>query len=144
MAEKNMDNNNFISQIASTGKRKTAFEEFWRRYRKNKLAVAGLLIVVLYILMAIFADVFFSYDFITQNQISNAFAEPFTSAEIEYKDNFTNHFYVLGADNFGRDILGRIIHGARISMIIGFSTIAFVMRCRLRTWSDRWVLRRQG
>lgn len=106
-------------------KQKTAFQEFWRRFKKNKLAVAGLIIVVLYILMAIFADLFFSYNFITQNQISNAFAKPLTRAEIDYNDTTTEHLYILGADNFGRDILGRIIHGARVSMVIGFTTIAF-------------------
>jgi len=106
-------------------KEKTSFQEFWRRFKKNKLAVAGLVIVVLYILMAIFANLFFSYNFITQNQISNAFAKPFTTAEIDYNDATTQHLYILGADNFGRDILGRIIHGARVSMVIGFTTIAF-------------------
>jgi len=107
-------------------KQKTAFQEFWRRFKKNKLAVAGLIIVVIYILMAIFADLFFSYDFITENQISNAFAPPLTTAEIDLNNgNTAPHLYILGADNFGRDILGRIIHGARVSMVIGFTTIAF-------------------
>ncbi|HIH37262.1 MAG TPA: hypothetical protein HA232_05085, partial [Methanocellales archaeon] len=70
-------------------KRKSAFQEFWRRFKKNKLAVAGLVIVLLYILMAFFADVFFSYNFITQNQISNAFAKPLTKAEVDYQDKLT-------------------------------------------------------
>jgi len=106
-------------------KSKNGFSEFWRRYRKNKLAVIGLVVVVVYILVAIFADLFFPYDFATQNQISNAFAKPFTRADVDYNDQMVSHLYVLGADNFGRDILGRIIQGARVSMIIGFSTIAF-------------------
>jgi peptide/nickel transport system permease protein len=106
-------------------KQKTVFQEFWRRFKKNKLAVAGLIIVVIYILMAIFADIFFSYDFITENQISNAFVPPFTTAEIDSNGTTVQHLYILGADNFGRDILGRIIHGARVSMVIGFTTIAF-------------------
>ena len=113
------------SRIKENQKRKSASQEFWRRFKKNKLAVAGLIVVLLYILMAIFADVFFSYNFITQNQISNAFAKPLTKAEIDYQDKTTEHLYILGADNFGRDILGRIIHGARVSMAIGFTTIAF-------------------
>lgn len=106
-------------------KRRTSFQEFWRRFRKNKLAVAGLIIVALYIFMAVFADLFYPYNFITQNQISNAFTKPLAAAEIDYQDALSQHRYLLGADNFGRDILGRIIHGARVSMIIGFTTIAF-------------------
>jgi len=124
--EQQMTNSNLPSLGVTTNKkRKSGFQEFWRRFKKNKLAVAGLAIVVLYVLMAIFADLFYSYDFITQNQISNAFAKPLTRAEVDDGNMIMQHLYILGADNFGRDILGRIIHGARISMIIGFTTIAF-------------------
>mgnify|MGYP001378745270 CR=1 FL=1 len=123
-------NNNTTTAMDATlkvgaKKSKSGFSEFWRRYRKNKLAVIGLVVVAVYILVAIFADLFFPYDFATQNQISNAFAKPLTRADVDYNDQTVSHLYVLGADNFGRDILGRIIHGARVSMIIGFSTIAF-------------------
>lgn len=52
-----------VSGIHADKKRKSAFQEFWRRFRKNRLAVAGLAVVVLYILMAIFADLFFSLQF---------------------------------------------------------------------------------
>ncbi|MEN6500461.1 MAG: ABC transporter permease [Rectinema sp.] len=124
--EQQMTNANLLSLGVTTNrKRKSGFQEFWRRFKKNKLAVAGLAVVVLYVLMAIFADLFYSYDFITQNQISNAFAKPLTRAEVDDGNMIMQHLYILGADNFGRDILGRIIHGARISMIIGFTTIAF-------------------
>lgn len=123
--QKTITNTPPLKTIENHKKRKSAFQEFWRRFKKNKLALAGLTIVILYILMAIFADLFFSYNFITQNQISNAFTKPFTVAEVDYEDKITPHRYILGADNFGRDILGRIIHGARVSMIIGFTTIAF-------------------
>ena len=124
--EQQMTNANLPSLGVTTNrKRKSGFQEFWRRFKKNKLAVAGFVLVVLYILMAIFADLFYSYDFITQNQISNAFAKPLTRAEVDDGNMIMQHLYILGADNFGRDILGRIIHGARISMIIGFTTIAF-------------------
>jgi ABC-type antimicrobial peptide transport system permease subunit len=112
-----------VSGIHAEKKRKSAFQEFWQRFRKNKLAVAGLAVVVLYILVAIFADLFFSYDFITQNQISNAFAKPLTSAEDD-GDTTVQHLYIL-APTISQGHLGRIIHGARVSMVKGFTTIAF-------------------
>ena len=103
------------------------FEEFWSRYRKNRLAVAGLAVVLLYIGVAILADVLYSYDFITGNQIPNAFAPVGTAARVERDEKEEIHLYVCGADNFGRDVLGRIVHGARVSMIIGFTTILFAI-----------------
>jgi peptide/nickel transport system permease protein len=108
-------------------RRRSGLEEFWLRFRKNKLAVAGLVVVLFYVLMAIFADFLYPYDFITENQISNAFAGPGQTMDVDWHDGQVPHLYLLGADNFGRDILGRIVHGARVSMIIGFTTVAFAI-----------------
>ena len=57
--------------------------EFWVRFRRNKLAVAGLAVIFLYICLAVFADFLFTYDFITGNQIPNAFAGVGSTAGIE-------------------------------------------------------------
>jgi len=103
------------------------FEEFWSRFRKNRLAVAGLAVVLVYMAAALLADVIYSYDFITSNQISNAFAPVGTEAGVEWDGKETTHLYICGADNFGRDVLGRIVHGARVSMIIGFTTVLFAI-----------------
>jgi peptide/nickel transport system permease protein len=101
--------------------------EFWHRFRKNKLAVTGLALILLYILVALLADFFYAEEFIIGNQIPNAFAAPGTAVEVEWNGEMRPHRYILGADNFGRDVLGRMIHGARVSMIIGFITVAFAV-----------------
>jgi peptide/nickel transport system permease protein len=101
--------------------------EFWKRFRKNKLAVTGLVVIVIYLLMAVFADFFYAETFVVGNQIPNAFATPGTRAEVDIDGIRSSHLYILGADNFGRDMLGRIVHGARISMIIGFVTVVFAI-----------------
>jgi peptide/nickel transport system permease protein len=108
-------------------KERSFLAEFWHRFHKNKLAVAGLVVILLYILVAFLADFFYAGDFIIGNQIPNAFAAPGTMAEVEWNGEMKAHRYILGADNFGRDVLGRIIHGARVSMIIGFITVAFAV-----------------
>jgi peptide/nickel transport system permease protein len=89
--------------------------------------VAGLAVIALFITVAAGADLFYSADFITGNQIPNAFAGVGTRADINWDDEMRPHLYILGADNFGRDVFGRIIHGARVSMIIGFVTVAFAV-----------------
>jgi peptide/nickel transport system permease protein len=108
-------------------RRRGPLEEFWLRFRRNRLAVIGGVLVILYILMAIFADVLYPYDFVTGNQIPNAFAGIGETRTVDWNGEEVEHLYIFGADNFGRDILARIVHGARVSMIIGFTTVAFAV-----------------
>lgn len=75
------------------------------RFRSNKLAMVGLIIIVLIILMAIFAPMFSRYDYSTTNLL-NADKPP-------SKDHW------FGTDDLGRDIFVRTWVGARISIFIG-------------------------
>lgn len=75
------------------------------RFRSNKLAMVGLVIIVLIILMAIFAPMFSRYDYSTTNLL-NADKPP-------SKDHW------FGTDDLGRDIFVRTWVGARISIFIG-------------------------
>ena len=80
--------------------------EAWKRLRRNRLALVGLVIVVLMILMAIFAPVIAPQGYDEQNY-EMVLKKP--SAE-----------YPLGTDDFGRDLLTRLIYGSRISVPVGF------------------------
>lgn len=77
----------------------------WLRLRRNPLAMVGLLIVVALILMAAFAPIIAPHDPITQD-LSRRLLPPGTPGNW------------LGTDDFGRDILSRIIFGARITLAI--------------------------
>jgi peptide/nickel transport system permease protein len=89
---------------------KTGFwRDAWRRLRKNKSAMLGLAILVIMILCAVFADLIAPHPYDLQDY-SHTFEGPSAA-------------HLLGTDNFGRDILSRIIHGARISLLVGFSSI---------------------
>jgi oligopeptide transport system permease protein len=86
-------------------------ETLWRnaarRFFRNKLAVGALVVMVLLILMAIFADV-----------IAPA---PYDFSVLADANQFPNARHLLGTDTVGRDFLSRLIYGARISLIVGFS-----------------------
>ena len=84
-------------------------------FKKSPLAMIGLVVIIIIILLAIFAPIVAPYDPYTQN-LPNALAKP--SAE-----------HLLGTDCFGRDLLSRIIYGARNSLIIGLipSVIAIII-----------------
>ena len=82
----------------------------WRRLRKKKLAMFGLIIVVMITTVAIFADFFAPYD---PNE------QFFDGLTLQGAPIGPSEKYLLGTDLLGRDLLSRIIHGARTSLIIG-------------------------
>jgi peptide/nickel transport system permease protein len=119
-----MGNNTLSRFMARQSKNIT---QFWRQFSRNKLAVASLFLVLIFALIAIFADFLYSYDFVTSNSLENALLKPGQTGTVYYHDKEITHTFILGSDNYGRDILGRLIHGARVSMIIGFATVAMAI-----------------
>ena len=85
--------------------------DVWRRFRRNRLALVGLAIVVVLVLAAIFAPLLSHYD---PNAIDvNIMGTPQTPS-------FTHLF---GTDDDGRDYFARMLFGARISLEVGFSAM---------------------
>ncbi len=97
-------------QIENNYKKNSQFAEIWRRLKKNKPAMAGLCILIVFVLLAVFADFIADYDTIVIRQNGSIRLQP-PSGE---------HWF--GTDEFGRDIFARIVHGARISLTIGLVT----------------------
>jgi peptide/nickel transport system permease protein len=81
---------------------------------RKPLGAFGLSVVVLVFIAAIFANVIAPFDPIETNY----------SAPSDHRLESPNSTYLLGTDQYGRDILSRIIHGARISMYIGLGVAA--------------------
>jgi peptide/nickel transport system permease protein len=81
-----------------------SFVEFWRRYRQNRAAVGGMIVLVLIALLAILGPFFYPVD--PFDMVGQPFSPPLRE-------------YPLGTDVSGRDILAGIIHGASVSLLIG-------------------------
>jgi peptide/nickel transport system permease protein len=82
------------------------FLDFWRRYRRNKGAVVGLVVLVLIVGIAVFGEL--AYPGSPWDMVGPPFQPPF-GAE-----------FPLGTDTLGRDVAAGIVHGARVSLLIGF------------------------
>ena len=93
-----------IENILAKPKTNT-FLRFWRRFARNKLTVIALCFIIFQIIVAVFASQLAPYD--------------------PYKGDFLgtwetpNPFHWLGTDDLGRDVLSRLIYGARISIGVG-------------------------
>jgi peptide/nickel transport system permease protein len=85
------------------------WKEAWKSFIKNKIALAGFCIVLFFVILAIAAPVIAPQG-INEQDLSKRLQAP--SSE-----------HWLGTDDFGRDILSRIIHGARISLWVGFFAV---------------------
>jgi peptide/nickel transport system permease protein len=77
----------------------------WSRFRRNRLALVGLVLVVVLAVSAALAPWLAPYDPARQSLIEKR-AKPGAK-------------YVLGADEFGRDILSRVIYGSRVALLVG-------------------------
>lgn len=81
----------------------------WRRLKRSKLAMAGLIIMIVLVFCALFANVLAPFPYDLQD-LQNPFQTP-------------SQAHLFGTDEYGRDVLSRCIYGARISLIIGFIAV---------------------
>jgi len=92
---------------------------FWRSFAENRGAVVGLAIMLVLIVLAVFADLIAPHSPIEQFRAS-FLTPPIWQTGGEAK-------FPLGTDDVGRDMLSRLIHGARLSLIIGGSVAALAL-----------------
>jgi len=111
-------------------------QDFLRTFFSNRLAVFGTAVMIIFILMAVFAPLIAPYDPLSQD-LTEKFAPPSAS-------------HPFGQDELGRDILSRVIYGARISLTAGLAAVAIatgvgtvigVVAGYLGRWPDSVLMR---
>jgi ABC-type dipeptide/oligopeptide/nickel transport system permease subunit len=93
-----------------TSPRVTRMRRQWTMFTRNKGAVFGLIVLILWILIAVFAPYVAPYD-------------PLLSVDAARQPPSAAHWF--GTDRLGRDVLSRVIYGARISLLLGIISVAF-------------------
>jgi dipeptide transport system permease protein len=97
----------------------SALRAFWSAFRENRGAVIGLVVVCLVILAAVFAPLLAPHNPLEQIKGATKLP-PFWSEGADPR-------FLLGTDAVGRDMLSRLMYGARISLLIGLSVMAVSM-----------------
>lgn len=127
--------NTAVNEALSSLKKDSIVAEAWKRFKKNRLAMVGGIILCLLVLTALFAPLISPYDPYSsvKNQagILNVMAPP--SGE-----------HWLGTDSLGRDILSRLIYGGRISLSVALVAVAIstgigVLLGLLAGYYGKWV-----
>jgi peptide/nickel transport system permease protein len=85
----------------------------WLAFRRNRLSWVGLVLLAAIVLIAALAPLIAPHDPIEQH--------------IAYRLEPPSAEFLLGTDTYGRDVLSRLIHGARISLIVAFAAVAIAM-----------------
>lgn len=100
-----------MSNINTSNKKRSQWLEVWRRLKRNKMAVLGLVILIILVLLAVFANVIANYDNVVIKQnLSQRLQAPSAA-------------HWLGTDEFGRDIFARLVHGTRVSLQVGIIAV---------------------
>lgn len=97
--------------VPAAPKPMTPLQEFWHYFKRNKGAVIGLAYVVLVFLIAIFAN------FIAPHAPADQFRDALLHPPV-WQDGGSWQ-YILGTDDVGRDVLSRLMYGARLSLLVG-------------------------
>jgi peptide/nickel transport system permease protein len=103
-------NVNVELSAAQAPPRVNELKRFVRVFMGRGVVVFGMVVILAFVLMAIFAPLFAPYD-PYDNDVGNALAPP-------------SQAHLLGTDAVGRDILSRVLFGSRTSLIIGLSVVA--------------------
>ncbi|TGE32353.1 ABC transporter permease [Desulfosporosinus sp. Sb-LF] len=98
-----------ISSDAIARPSTTLWQDAWRRFKKNYLAMIGLVVLGLLVLFSFGGPFFSQFNFFT-NDLDNLFASP-------------SWIHPFGTDDLGRDIMTRIMYGGRISLEIGLVSV---------------------
>jgi len=99
--------------IENTKQNTNPWIEAWRRLLKSRIGIAGLAIIIILLVIAIFAPFLAPYDPFEQDILAR------------YDSPSSKH--LLGTDEMGRDILSRIIFGSRISLQVGLISVALAL-----------------
>jgi ABC-type dipeptide/oligopeptide/nickel transport system permease subunit len=102
-----------VRAAASTTRPTSLWRDAVRRLLRNRLAMAGGVVIVLLCLIAIFADVLTPL--------------PYTKTNFGRLNEAPSRDYPLGTDQLGRDLLSRMIYGARVSMLVGLGAQVIVV-----------------
>lgn len=106
------NNRVFTSEELQQYKKRSLMSEVWRNYKKSPSAMIGLVVIVIIVVAAIAAQFMYDYQVdIVQQNVKDRFQSP--SAE-----------HLLGTDNYGRDVLTRVLYGAKYSLAVGIVSVA--------------------
>jgi len=101
--------------ISKKYKKRSQMAEIWRRLKRNKASIVGMVIMIIIVLISLSADLLFDYQ------------EDAIKFDTVHRLETPSKANPLGLDEFGRDILARIVHGSRLSLQVGIVAVGIAL-----------------
>jgi ABC-type dipeptide/oligopeptide/nickel transport system permease subunit len=118
-----------LKQVADmhqiTTARRSLFSDAWFRLIRNKASVISMVIIGVFVLIAIFANVLAPMNPLEMHS-GKSFLPP-VFVKIGPTGDAPDPRFLLGTDTLGRDVLSRAIYGARVSMVVGIVPLVIIM-----------------
>ena len=116
-----------LGSLAHQGPERSLWSNAWRQFRRNKMAVVGLIYLVFLAFVAIFAN-----QIATQNPIMSNVREAGQYRQAAWIADPNplksgSWQYPLGTDSIGRDVFSRLVYGTRISLVVGFIPMLVIL-----------------
>lgn len=105
----NPEKEKYMQSLEEMGKRRSQWGDVIHRLFRNKLAIVGLVLVCVVLFGTIFANFLTPYDY-SEQDFANRFATPSLA-------------HPFGTDQFGRDLLARVLYGGRVSLLVALIAI---------------------
>ena len=103
------------ADISKKYKKRSQMAEIWRRLKRNKASIVGMVIMIIIVLISLSADLLFDYQ------------EDAIKFDTVHRLETPSKANPLGLDEFGRDILARIVHGSRLSLQVGIVAVGIAL-----------------
>jgi oligopeptide transport system permease protein len=116
--------NNKVAELDVFRASRSLGAEAWGRLIRNKAAVVGLVIISLFALIAIFAPFVAPENPLQINSGKRFLPPPFFKGSTNVQ---SDPQFLLGTDGLGRDVLSRVIYGARVSMVVGLIPTSIII-----------------
>ena len=100
------------------------------KLKEHKMAMAGLVVLIVEILMVVFLPMILKLD-------------PYTSDYTAFSAA-PGGAHILGTDAIGRDVFARLMYGGRTSLLVGFCFHTDQLRNRSSSWPGCWLCQRKG
>ena len=129
-------------------KQRSLWQDAWYRLLRNKAAVAGMVVVVIFMLLAVTVPFMTQFGWLKdplKQTTADALADPIWAGT-----KYVNPAYPFGSDQLGRDILSRLIWSTQISMLVGFVPVSIIFAIGVTVglaagylggWTDQILMR---
>jgi oligopeptide transport system permease protein len=104
---------------------RSLWADAWHRLIRNRAAVVGMIVIVLFAFVALFAPIIAPHNPLQLNSgkdfLPPAFVKETSTGKVGSSE------FLLGTDTLGRDLLSRVVYGARVSMIVGLTPVFIIL-----------------